>query len=299
MHDTWRKTIALLRAYPVLWAPYLAAELLTCTLDWLQHSARTFIFRWMTARQFRSVLGGSVGAGPLDSHSMAIVMSANAGLAWLGHYANLCIDTAALVLTAILIGMLLRKEKPILGAAAAKLRSYLERALIYAAKAWLLYLTLHLIYCCLIYFPINAVIFGRQGLSALSISLSLLAGVCYAWIMAPIAIRLLRSADSPALNAQEKKLGRYVYILVVVASSAIGYLLGPFVSSLRLHPLGADIVFRYALPIFTDIPYVFLYVALAVIANAELPEPAGPGDSRLRAGLRSLMPLHFQPRQEP
>lgn len=299
MKELWRKSIALLRNHPVLVLPFVFSELLTGSVSWLRHLASSGVIRWVSHRQIESVLGENFGSRAVDAASMRTASRLNSALSWGTHYVSISIETAALVLTVIMAGLILHNEQPVLAAtAAARLRAYPKRILLYSAKAWLLTLVLSTLITFFLYLPASRLRFGSPSFSVLSSGLGLLGTACLAWVMAPIAIRLLRSAGSPAISNQERELGRYAFLLAAAAGWAIGFLLHPLISELSHRLPGATEAVVIFSSLIINLPYVQLYIALAFIADASLEVHQMPGDPRLRKLLRAAMPLHFERRGE-
>lgn len=295
MKEHLRRTIAILRAYPVLWAPYVVATVLAYCLDLLRHVAERRIVYWEFSRQVPSVLGGNFSRRPFDASAMETVHRLRSVLVWAVHYVNISIFAVAMVLTAMLAYASLCNEQPAFAFAAARLTSYPKRILVYAAKAWFLMLVLNAILYWPIYLPAFHLSWGSLGFVVLSRGLSLLDQLCFAWILAPVALRLLRPAAAPASSIEEKKLARNIFMLTVVAYEAISTILDSLVIKLHLAQQPAvDAAFQIA-GLIANAPYVPLYVALALIAYPEMAKNAPQRNSRLRGLMGSLMPLHFRP----
>lgn len=153
MKEHLRRTIAILRAYPVLWVPYVVATVLAYCLDLLRHVAERRIVYWEFSRQVPSVLGGNFSRRPFDASAMETVHRLRSVLVWAVHYVNISIFAVAMVLTAMLAYASLCNEQPAFAFAAARLTSYPKRILVYAAKAWFLMLVLNAILYWPIYLP--------------------------------------------------------------------------------------------------------------------------------------------------
>jgi hypothetical protein len=300
MKSLWSKTAFILRRHRILWLPYLAAGILTCTLTLLRRLASDQILHWILSRrvEVESVLGGNIGSRGFDPSSMQIVRQLRSVLEWGTHYVNIGIDAVALVLTALMVGVILHGEGSALAGAGAKLHDYPKRILVYTSKAWLLLLILDVALFWPIYLPASTFHFSSRGESVLSIGLDLLGRFCFAWVMAPIALKLLRPANSAALPNPDRKIGRYVFLLISAAQFLIELLLRPVASVPGLYSSKGAYAGYYFAPLVTGLPFVFLYVAFALIADPELRDRVMPVAATPPAWLRFLMPLHFVPRRE-
>jgi hypothetical protein len=294
MKSLGRKTAFLLRRHRILWAPYAVAMILTCSLSLLRGFVIDRILLWIASRQIESVLGGNFSSRGFDSVPIETLRRFNSALAWGTDYVSNCIDAAALVLTAILVGVILRGEGPALACAGARLRIYPKRILIYSWKEWFLRLVLSAVLDWPIHLSVTKL---YRGYSA-SDGLDLLGRLCFAWVMAPIAINLLRPANAGALSIQDKRLARYIYMLAVTTRYLLEYLQRPLVSVPGLYSSNAKYAAYYFSPLIAGLPFVFLYIAFALIADPDLQDRIAPVDFRLPVWLRSLMPLHFEARKD-
>lgn len=293
-----RKTALILRTHPILWAPYIIAAILTSGLDWLRRLASSHILQWALTRQIESVQGGIFSPRVFERVSILTIMRLRSALLWGVHFVDICIYAIALVFTAILAGAILRGERPVFAATAPRLRGFSMRILAYSAKIWVLMLVLYLALDWPFYLPDVAQHLSHRAFSALSIGIGLLHSLCYAWVMAPLAIRLLRPANPMPLSNAERKLARSIAIFAALADELILRALDPLVSLSGIHAQAANEALYSLVVLVAALPYVFLYVAFALIADPELQSREVPDDSSLVKLLRSLMPLHFQPRSE-
>jgi hypothetical protein len=298
--NLWRKIIELFRKYPILWVPYICADLAASGLTSLRHLAGNAIFHWVATRHLHSVLGGDLVTTNPDSAVFKKAMLLAAPLGWATDYVNACLYIAALVLTAALVVTILRSEKPSAAAALPTLRTYLKRILIYA----LIFCALTLALTDLILLPTSYLLSGRLErsqilLNGTMLGEQLLSLICTAWIMAPLAIALVRPADAAAVSAERKKLGRIAAMLagaVTIVLEELSALL--IIRHVRFSHFGLA-VFNPVNSLVVNSPLILLFIALAVIAAEDPLEIRNGSNPRTPRLLETLMPLHFRPGREP
>jgi hypothetical protein len=298
MREIGRKTILLIRTHPILWTPYIAAALLASTLSWLRQLAAHRILHWTPIRQVESVLGGNLSSRGFDPNTFMDLMRLRSALTWAVTFLINSVYAAALVFTAILVAAILLNERPILALSAGRLRGYSRRILIYAAKIWILMLVLYLALDWPFYLPGVRDLLSSRAISVLNIGISVLDALCYAWVMAPLAVNLLRLPGGVPLSIADRRRARSIAVLVGLADVLVRHILDWLVWSFGLYGSIANDIAYYSARLIAGLPYVLLYVALSLIADPELQLRAVPDDSTLLKWLRSLMPLHFEPRGE-
>lgn len=289
----WRKTARIFLEHPVLWLPFLCAHLLTYGLHRLQRFVDSRIIeRYET---WRSVLGGRVfGNSNPAAHAQAAHIVSILGSS--AQYLYMCIGATALVVTAFLVAMIIRDERPGLKPAMTELRNYPKRILGYSFKYWFLGLVL----TSLIVIPMVHFVIPLQGRHPAIVTLLtrvqvLITMALSAWIMTPIAIRLLRPPDSAPLTAVERRLGRYFAILAAIAVYALDALLIPLaLKLLQPHSSGAQHVSMDLLGSVLSFPDLLASIALALLAaGGDWYADETPPLVNLRGLFRTLMPLHF------
>lgn len=293
MLNLWRKTIELLRKYPILWVPYLCADVATSCLTWLRRLASKAIFHWVATKHLHSVLGGDVVTTNFDYDTMKKALRLSAPLEWVTQYVNACLYVAALILVAVLVAMVLRGEKPDLAAAAPTLRTYSRRILLFA----LIFCALTLVLTALAILPSNYLLSVKLQQSrvflALLIGEELLTTICSAWIMTPIAIALIRPRDAVAVSVERRSLGRRFAVLVGATVIGLSQLSGLLMT--RLGPISnlGQAVLRPLDSLVVNAPCILLFIALALIAAEDPLEIQSVPLPKTRKLLQDLMPLHF------
>ena len=302
MRELWRKTANLFLNYPILWLPYACAHLLNSSLESLEHAG--FMWIHLLPSMWRSALGGA----PIPVHDQATATRALwvSGLIRHGFdYLEVGLGAVALVITASLVGMIVRGEQPRLRAALTELRTYPKRILGYSFKLWFLGLAFKTIVIVpalrlsrAITYAATTTGWGRVANFALTRGQLFVSGILFSWIMAPIVIRLLRGPDAEPPSAGEKKLGRYFVILTSTAAATLSAALFPLLFTLVVLPPFLERVFNSLVSLVVSFPYLMGYIALASIAAGGNWNPGEtPVYRKWRQLIRSLMPLHVDGRE--
>jgi hypothetical protein len=287
MKGLWRKTAKLFLSYPVLWLPYVCAQLLNDSLYLLQSAADMRVIQTHFA-------------------------TAPAMIAWLPamdwglRYLTLCIDTVALVVTAMLVTMIVRGKQPRLRAAFEELRSYPKRILGYSFKLYLLSVAfaifvsrpaLHLLNW--VTHSTVATSWSRVANVALVQGQGLVSLVLFAWIITPITIRLMRVPGAEPPSTDEKKFGRYFVILIGSSTFVLSNVLFPILLKLAALRSFPEQVYFSLVHLVLSFPYLMGNIAVALIAISADWNPGESSTDRMRRGIvRKLMPLHFGEREE-
>jgi hypothetical protein len=267
MRELSSKAAELFRKNPVLWLPFFCAHLLTSCLVWVRKFATHEILAWIMTK--RSVLGGNLGRSDLHSDTIQTIERISFSMQWGTIYVDSCLNAIALVLTAVLLGMIVRSQRPSLATAFAALRYYPERILFYSLKFWLLSVVLD----ALMAWPASHLLETMPNrikwiLLALTDGQVLLTMLCSAWVMAPIAIRLLRPVDSGIVSAEDKRKGRYFYMLTVAAMFTLSRILFPLVTRLPFNATYERAIVDLASFVVSFLS-VLLFIALALLAASD------------------------------
>jgi hypothetical protein len=304
MRALWGKTAKLLLRYPILWLPYVCADLLNRSFELVRRAASTQVLYWLSIES--SVLGGT------PSHLSSEVVLARAFwisgvMEWSLRYLTIYLDTAALVATAVLVTMIARGEQLRFRAVLAELWKYPNRILAYSFKLYLLVLLfaifvsvpalrlLHLIT------DLNRTAgWSRAASFALTQGQSLVSLILFAWIMTPIKIRLMRAPGAEPPSYDEKRLGRYFMILTGFGAFALSASLFPLLFKLVAFRPFPDQVYAMLVSLVLSCPFIVLgAIGVALIADGgdwNLGEPSAHRRWSQLVGV--LMPLHFDEGEE-
>jgi len=123
--------------------------------------------------------------------------------------------------------------------------------------------------------------------------------ILIAWIMMPIAIRLLRVPSAELPSADEKKLGRYFVILTGVGGIALSATLSPLLFKVVLPGRFPQLVYSSLISLVLSFPFLLGQIGVALIAVGGDWNPGEtPAILKWRRLVRSMMPLHSEPREK-
>jgi hypothetical protein len=256
MRELWRRTTGLFWARPVLWLPLIVASLLAYAVDELRKGLDHWLVLTMVESRASVLSNARVPLHPSPfSLQLPIVVSV---AAW---FLIPCFYTAAFVITARLV----RDSEITLEAA--------QRHLPYGRMAGFILKLLALSTCSILFFTVFAYFSARHhhfssiwsfwSMHALTSLISL--GI--AALLAPIAIHLLREDQEMPTSAESLKLGIYFSLFAVFACSALKAFCD---ISARAHPSvhgAVNALVSLNICILTALPYIPLYIALALIAG--------------------------------
>lgn len=295
MKELWQKTFELLRAHRVLWAPYVIAELVAFSLIRLRRMAVYPMMKWLSTTTTQSVLGGKSETMNVDrGYSRTILLN---GLLTNGtHYVNVCLLTLALVLTAILVLAFLRGKEPDQSSVMAALRPYTRGILLFALKFCIAFgvLTAVIVWP-LVYLTTQFLHPSRMISSLLVDGWSFLAVGCIAWIMAPLAVGLLRPLSTPPADVGQKKKARYFALLTLLATSILQFFVNRIDSHVQVSSEMGTTAISALATLVINAPVAMLFTAFALIAadqvaEGEIRSALPPGES-----IEGLMPPPFPP----
>jgi len=291
MPELIRKTLKMLKLYPILWVPFVAAYLCTLGLLWLTRIAIVHLRLWSVATH--SVLAPNLPSFDAAAGSRAEILSGVLQL--VVSYISISIGTVALVLTAILVGLILHESRSNMADAVAGLRAYPNRILWYSFLLFALFQAYRFLFLPGTYLTINHAP-GSPVSSMIIFGEALVSAFCTAWIMAPIALALLRPANADPVSADQKMLGRYCFLLAGLTTFALSSLFDPWIGKLTEHFAYREAVFSFASLLF-HIPELLSYLALALIVS-EVPTVIWPtGPSKLEEFFKRVRPLHNLPKE--
>jgi hypothetical protein len=298
MKKLWRKTAELFRMHPVLWTPYVAAELLAICLWRLRGVAEKGIFRWFLTRH--SVLGGDIAVPNTDHAALARASIAYAPIGLATIFVVVFVFVVALVVTASLVDAIGREQTPDLRELLAGLVPRWRRILLFS----LVFLVAFGVFAagaagilfCLLY----AVHRPDLLTSAIWPPAFLLVSVgCPAWLLMPAAIRLLRADKTMVVSVQARNWGTIIAILATEAGVGLGMVLQKAEARIMLDSRWELTVLSALNSILANAPDVLLFIALALLASENWEEVEKDRGSKVRELFQILMPLHLRQNREP
>jgi hypothetical protein len=271
MQEFWRKTVELFREHPILWLPFIIADLTAFFLSWLQKSATSNFVHWFLIRHYHSVLGGSLISPDLDPATMRKAAILCTPLVWGSYFVHICLYTAAFVITAAVISKVQAQHEPCLAEVISLLGLSLRRIFWFALKVLALWILggilLILVPAGFIHFFfegnfLGPAIFGSVG--------ALLGSICVAWLLTPAGIRLIQAPLSESVSVDNIKRGRIFAILAVAASIIISYFVMKAEASIStssdFDPTFHHLVISPLLSLFAALPYMPLWIVLSLLA---------------------------------
>jgi hypothetical protein len=298
MRELWLKTWRLVRGYPVLWLPYLCAELLAFSLSSANRLAHRPIFNWFAKSTSRSVLGGQTMTYDL-ARAQREAIFASVPLQLATRYVNACLFTAALVVIAALVAAILSEQRVDWASARIGLRVRRKRILLYALQFCVLMLIVAGVFSLPpIFIPAFQFRPGRWGYSLFDVIWALLLSACVAWIMAPLAVKLLRPPDQPAVDAEQKKVSRYAALIAASLTAMLQLLGWSTENHLFFHSRIEITAVSALINLVVNLPLPLLFVALALIAGEAPVTIETDAGFHLPKSLKNLMPLHYRSENE-
>jgi hypothetical protein len=130
----------------------------------------------------------------------------------------------------------------------------------------------------------------------------LLSMLCTAWIVAPLAIALIRPINAIAVSAERKKLGRNIAMLsgsaAIVLNQLWNLLIIQLIRLMRISHPRLD-GFQPLVSLVVNLPFLLLFIALTLIAAEDPLETRSDGTPKTSRLFEVLMPLHFGQGREP
>lgn len=299
MRELWRKTFGMMREHPVLWAPYATAELLAFSLIKLFRLTLHPLLVWLSTTTTRSALGGTSETYDLDrGQHRAILLG---GLLENGtHYVNACLLTLALVLTTVVAVEFLRGEIPVRASVVSALRPYTKRIFVFALKFCVVVWASTVVVLLPLSYLLSVILHPSRMVSSVSLGTgTILIMGSVAWIMAPVAIGLLRSQSAPLAEVWQKNVARHVALLAVLAMSILQFMDHRIDAHLTFSSRTEITAISALATLIINAPMAVLFTAFALLASGQLREDETRSGHQLRQIMKNLMPLHFSPGQEP
>ncbi|HKF48963.1 MAG TPA: hypothetical protein VKB38_16505 [Terracidiphilus sp.] len=262
MREIWRKTVEIFWEHPVLWLPFVIADLCTFALSQSSSwSARAILYSQTTSR---SVLGGkSAIYNPAAIHNAWMY---SAPIAVAAHYLNVCLLTAAFVLIARATQLILQEQTGGIGLAFAELKTSLRRILWFSLKFCVCMMAGALIAI----LPTMLPLIGLRPLPHLLFEAltwtSVLAGTAVvAWVATPMGMKLVAypgMAASADMVALARKFALAAGVANVLAGLTYNDAIRPHLRShsrFEGHALGA------VATLVIDVPLLLLFIALGIL----------------------------------
>lgn len=293
-----RKSIELLSENPVLWLPYLIADLLAVFLWRIWGVVRTSIFHWFTTRQ--SVLGGDVSVPSTDYSALARASQVAIPIGFVTVFVIVCVFVIAFMATAEMLHAINREEKIDAWGFLARLAQRWGKLLVFSLKCLAVFGAFLVGVGALLSFILFRFhVTNLRTSNIFEFGLSAVCAGCGTWVLTPIAIRLLRGDGKALIPFQVRNYGAITAILSVEAGALLGVLLSKAEARVQL-----DSQFEWSLlaafnSVVANAPVALLFVAIALLAANVLDELESGGRSMVHSLLQTVMPMHFQETSDP
>jgi hypothetical protein len=287
MRDLWRSTVSLLRQHPILWLPVIVVDITTYFLNWIErllqnHLTYQFV-SWLG--QDHSVLSNKPVYAPPTMSVMMRVALLTAPLPWIARFLSIVLYTTAMLTTAAILGNIAEAEnaRPLLRTAASTVAMSRRRILGFSVKLLALFMASAVLAASLMVLGLRLQTFlettpnlflkfqlelAKLNLLGYAVALPLM--IAIAFVITPIALRLLRTPDS-VLALQETRRARIAAIHTVIVVAALGYFVPRTESSFlqQINPTSSLVVrlIDTTVSVFIALPYTVLYTVLYLIAT--------------------------------
>lgn len=299
MRKLFGRVVELLRKNPILWLPYIAAELLASGLWELRGLVQSGIMHWFTTGHF--VMDGRIALtrNNLDAQSNATIACIPIGIAAVVLVVTLFV--AALVATSAIVDSIEREQRFDARDMMAGLGGHYRRILLLGLRFLAIFVvfaagTIGLLY----YLLLRA---HRQYLYHLPFwllaGMLLVAVGCTAWLVMPPAIRLLRGGAAVQVSVRTRNLGTILAILAAEAGAVIGFFVQKLEAPIVLNSQLEITALAAFNSVITHAPYALFFIALALLTNECYLENDSKRGSKNLELLQHLMPSHYGKNEEP
>ncbi len=271
MRQLWRSAANLLWQHPILWLPLLFADLLAFCLGRVQKLLAYAIA--LRSLQEHSVLGNTpyINVQRGTSQVWPQLLISSSGL--LIQFLSVCLYTAAFIITANLVRLFLQNLSPNLWSAVKSAKLRLPAIFSLSLKLFVLSFVIAL-------FITTPLLFFRSHLGSIVATpyfpygFTLLISLCVAWIITPAAITLLRSPNFKPITSKTIMRGIGSSISTVIASTTFALVAqiaqrSLLSNSAQMPPIAIQAIHAIA-SLLTTVPYIFLFIVLAVLATSDV-----------------------------
>jgi hypothetical protein len=289
----------LLREHPILWLPYIAADILAICLWRLRGLAEKGIFHWFTTITVHSVLGGDIALPRRDSATLARASIAYAPIGFATIIAVVCLFVASLLVTAAMVDSIEREQRLDAREILARIAVRWRRILLFALR-FLITVGVFIAGITLLSYYLLFLVHRQELITSfwLVAGLMLIGVGCTAWLVIPAAMRLLRG-ETASVSAQIRNQGTILAILAAETGLGIGFLIQKLEVSIMLNSRWEITALSVFNSVIANAPDALLFIALALLA-AELSRESDSNEgSKICELLPLLMPLHYDKSKEP
>lgn len=252
----WRRTVTLLREYPVLWLPVMFADAAGFAVKSSQPVVTSYLLQFLF--RGRSILGFKTVDHSTVNNTFAYVLAVT--LTQIARFTPIVLYAAAFLITA-------RLARERTGMQWEGRRRLVSSALLLSLRVYLIAIPLSFVLFIPLAFtwPRWPAIFTHWLVAYL---IGLLLMFTLAYLMVPVALRALTSFTMPQAGRGFVRLGRKFAIAAVIAST--GLLILEHVIGGAIHANHSQLlVIQGIMSLIAALPYVPLYVALTLLTGDE------------------------------
>jgi hypothetical protein len=279
MKELCRKSFELLRSELILWVPCTCAAVLTLILGRLQKMWIRGIYLWLSTEHHHSVLGGDVvtyNAG--DFQHRAVIYSIPLSL--VKDAVEVVAFVLALAVTAKMVGMIVEEQRPDLRAALRGIATQWRAILLFSIKYMaglgaMLALVALLSASATNSLKSLAILASKEFLY----SFSMAAVGCIAWVLMPSAMRLLQAPRLVPVSGEHRMSGAILMVITSEIALAAGDILNWAEAGVTFDNQVEVFALSVANTIVENVPEVFLFIALALLARQGLAEALKPASA--------------------
>jgi hypothetical protein len=270
MKELWKRSFQLFGRHIVLWLPCSIAGIVMLGLDRLEKTEIHWLLRYFTAQH--SVLGGEVPSSNLTQAQHRVMMIVYP-LGTLKDFLEILLFVVALITTKNLVQTILDERRPDVVSSMRGIVPRYREVLLFSLKYMAVMAMLGGILLGLASSPLSPEHLHELLSSKIFLCVFVLIGEgCLAWLLVPAAIRLLQPPKSSTILAQGRKIGAVFAVTTSASSLALQYLVGKTEANVILDNQWESNATAAVNTIIINVPQVFLFIALALVAIQVLGE---------------------------
>jgi hypothetical protein len=194
-------------------------------------------------------------------------------LGYLKQFLEICLFVVALVVTSNLVRSIVKEQSPDMVAALREVKSQAWELALFSIKYMLILAVIGAVPIALaLLLPTSNYFLELRSSIVILCAYSLLGEGCLAWVLVPDAIRLLRPPDSPDISPQGRRLGVLAAVATSMAILTLKYLVAETEAHFVIHHQWESWAIAVINTTTLNLPQVFLFIALALLALQRLGE---------------------------
>jgi hypothetical protein len=265
MLELWRKTFELLRSHPILWLPYIFAELLATFLWRIRTAVAKEVFEWFTTTRTVSVFG-TIRTPNLDYQDRLHAAAAYGPVGFAAELTCVYLLVFALVVTSGLLELIFSEQEP-------DLKSALKSATVrWRAILWFSFKALFvaLVLMAITMIPLVSLLSeAHPNLFQSPILLSavvLILGASAAWLLIPAAFRLLQNSKREIIDSNVRTKGVVCAIVATSFTIGLGFIAPKLGAVMQLDTPAEFTVVCIMVELLVNSAFAPLLVALSLLA---------------------------------